>query len=245
MFRAACRACWIATGATPGSGRPSLVGEERDVADDEHVRVPGDRQIAPDRHAPRAVERARRDTRASGVARTPAAQSTVARRDALLRRPAPHPRVDRGHERAGAHLDAERPRASAPRARGELGREGRQDARPGLDEHDARVAGIDAAEVARAGVAARSRAIAPASSTPVGPPPTITKVSSARRASGVAARARRASNASRMRRRISSASSMRLEPGRDRAPLVVAEVGVPRARREHEVVVGERDRPSG
>ena len=53
---------------------------------------------------------------------------------------------------------------------------------------------------------------APASSTPVGPPPTITNVIHARRRSGSASRSA-ASNAIRIRRRISTASSMVLRPG--------------------------------
>ena len=57
-----------------------------------------------------------------------------------------------------------------------------------------------------------SSAIAPASSTPVGPPPTIRKVSSALRSTGssvISARSKAMSN----RRRISVASSIRFKPG--------------------------------
>ena len=60
-----------------------------------------------------------------------------------------------------------------------------------------------------------SRAISPsepASSTPVGPPPTSTNVIHSRRRSGSASRSA-ASNAMRIRRRISVASSMVLRPG--------------------------------
>ena len=53
---------------------------------------------------------------------------------------------------------------------------------------------------------------APASSTPVGPPPIRTKVIHAARSTGSASRSA-ASNAIRMRRRISVASSMVLRPG--------------------------------
>ena len=53
---------------------------------------------------------------------------------------------------------------------------------------------------------------APASSTPVGPPPTSTNVIHSRRRSGSASRSA-ASNAMRIRRRISVASSMVLSPG--------------------------------
>ena len=55
-------------------------------------------------------------------------------------------------------------------------------------------------------------ASAPASSTPVGPPPTMTKVSSRRCLSGSVSRSA-ASNASSTRRRISSASSSVFKPG--------------------------------
>ncbi len=54
-------------------------------------------------------------------------------------------------------------------------------------------------------------AIAPASSTPVGPPPTIMKVSHARRSASFWLRSA-ASKASKRRRRMSSASSMPLRP---------------------------------
>ena len=53
---------------------------------------------------------------------------------------------------------------------------------------------------------------APASSTPVGPPPTSTNVIHARRTSASASRSA-ASNAIRIRRRISIASSIVLRPG--------------------------------
>ena len=53
---------------------------------------------------------------------------------------------------------------------------------------------------------------APASSTPVGPPPTTTNVIHSCRTSGSASRSA-ASNAIRIRRRISNASSMVLRPG--------------------------------
>ena len=87
-----------------------------------------------------------------------------------------------------------------------------------------------------------SSAMAPAISTPVGPPPITTKVRRRRRASGrVAASA--CSKAIRMRRRMSVASSIVLQAGRHALPFVVAEIGVPRAGREHQVVVGDRRGP--
>ena len=80
-------------------------------------------------------------------------------------------------------------------------------------------------------------ASAPASSTPVGPPPTTTNVSSALRAGriglalGVLEREQHA--AADLQRILE-----RLQSGRERAPLVVAEVGVGRAGGENQVVVG-------
>ena len=55
-------------------------------------------------------------------------------------------------------------------------------------------------------------AIAPANSTPVGPPPTITKLNQARRFSGSVSFSA-ASNAPNIRRRISMASSTVFKPG--------------------------------
>ena len=86
-----------------------------------------------------------------------------------------------------------------------------------------------------------SSAIAPAISTPVGPPPITTKVSSAwRRAWSVSVSA--CSSASSTLRRIAIASSMRLEAGRMRGPFVAAEIAVARAGREDQPVIVERAR---
>ena len=46
----------------------------------------------------------------------------------------------------------------------------------------------------------------------------------------------------RMRRRMRVASSMRLRPGAHFGPFVVAEIGMGRARGEHEIVVGDAHR---
>ena len=80
---------------------------------------------------------------------------------------------------------------------------------------------------------------APASSTPVGPPPTSTNVIHARRRSGSASRSA-ASKAIRIRRRISSRVLDRLQPGRDGRPFGVVEIGVVGAGRDDERVVGDR-----
>ena len=81
-------------------------------------------------------------------------------------------------------------------------------------------------------------ASAPASSTPVGPPPTMTKVSSARRRAGIGlalgALEREQHAAAHLERILE-----RLQAGRVRQPFVVAEVRVRRPRRDDQVVVAE------
>ncbi len=84
-----------------------------------------------------------------------------------------------------------------------------------------------------------SSAMVPASSTPVGPPPMMTKVSSAWRSSGSLVRSAR-SKASSSRRRTVVASSSVFRPGREGLPLVMAEIGVARAGGEHQRVIGHR-----
>ena len=86
---------------------------------------------------------------------------------------------------------------------------------------------------------ARSRPRAPASSTPVGPPPTTTKVIHSDRRSGSASRSA-ASKAMRIRRRMVVASSIVLRPARVAGPVVVAEVLVTGAGRDDQRVVGDR-----
>ena len=98
--------------------------------------------------------------------------------------------------------------AMAASAGGKLG----STPRPGLDEHDAGRGRIDVAEIVAPGPPAQVRPCEPASSTPVGPPPMMTKVSSRRRsASSVASSAR--SKASSTRLRIAVASSIVFRPG--------------------------------
>ena len=77
----------------------------------------------------------------------------------------------------------------------------------------------------------------PAISTPVGPAPTMTKVSSAARRSGSVSRSAR-SKATRMRRRKRGGVFQRLQARRERLPLVMAEIGVTRAGGENQRVVG-------
>ena len=81
---------------------------------------------------------------------------------------------------------------------------------------------------------------APAISTPVGPPPTTTNVSFARRvASSCSSSA--SSNASSTRRRISVASSRSFSPGASCATVVLAEVGVRHADADGEVIEVDAD----
>ena len=82
---------------------------------------------------------------------------------------------------------------------------------------------------------ARESASAPASSTPVGPPPTTTKVSHASRFAGSPSLSA-CSNASSIRLRIVVASSMLLRSGRVGRPFVSPERAVPSAGSEDEVV---------
>ncbi len=78
-------------------------------------------------------------------------------------------------------------------------------------------------------------AIAPAISTPVGPPPTMTKVSSALRCSVRASSA--FSKTSKILRRIAVASSTSLQARRGGGPVVMAEIGMRGARRQNQKVV--------
>ncbi len=90
-------------------------------------------------------------------------------------------------------------------------------------------------------VARDSSAREPASSTPVGPPPTTTKVVSAATSAG-SVRVSAQSKDSRMRRRICSASGSVFSTAACLRPLVVAEPGVGRAGRQDQVVVVDRAR---
>ena len=146
----------------------------------------------------------------SGDAATPAAQRIV--RAAIARSPNSRtPVADVGDRRASAHFDAERLELPARLGRQRLG-EGRQHAWAGFDQQYARLARIDAAELARQRVprdlgerageldARRSRA------------------DHGERQAGVARRRRRASlrplrTPTRTRRRITNASSSVLSPG--------------------------------
>ena len=89
----------------------------------------------------------------------------------------------------------------------------------------------------RGSVSLAMSAIVPASSTPVGPAPMMTNVISAARRSGSFSRSAR-SKATRMRRLKRRGVLQRLQTRRERLPLVMAEIGVSRAGREHQRVIG-------
>ena len=78
--------------------------------------------------------------------------------------------------------------------------------------------------------------MAPASSTPVAPPPTMTKVSSAMRSAGSVSRSARSKdeqNAAADRGGVLQG----LEAGREWLPFIMTEVGVPCAGRQHQGVI--------
>ena len=143
--------------------------------------------------------------------------------------------VDGADRRAGAYFDAELRAVPAPSPTAISGSS--EHPRTGLEQQHARFARIDAAEFALERVRAISASV-PASSTPVGPPPTMAKVSSTRRASGADSASAR-SNADRIRRRMCSASSSVFSPGM-RGPVVVAEIRMGRAGGKQQEVVFER-----
>ena len=87
-------------------------------------------------------------------------------------------------------------------------------------------------------VSCASSAMVPASSTPVGPAPTMTKVSSAARRCGIGlalGALERHQNAPPQRGGV----LQRLQAGRERLPFVMAEIGVARAGGENQRVVGQ------
>ena len=237
MVRAACAAPWIAGCATPGSGLPLWRDRTRGVADHEHFGMARDRQIGLDDHA--AGRRAATPSVARAARpRRPPPTAPCRRCEPLRRRHRRRAASIAVTARLLAHLDAE---PLQRRARGvtQLSAESRQHRRPGLDERRCARARCRWTRNSSRSVWRAISASVPASSTPVGPPPTSTNVSSSCcRAASVSRSAR--SNASRMRRRISSASSSVFRPGRVLLPLGVAEVGVARAGRDDQVVVVER-----
>ena len=204
----------IAAGATPGTSCPFSALHRRQIADDEDVLVAGRVQRRRHQHAAGAIERhaERARQRRGGHAGAP---QDGARGDALLARLEVHGDaavVDAGDARVEVHLHAElrqllaRLVAAAPRDRrpSTCGAPSSRSTRAwcGSMRRKSRVSAWNATSL-----------MAPASSTPVGPPPTTTKVSHSRCDAPDRCARSASSNAERMRLRISSASSMVLRPG--------------------------------
>ena len=174
MFRAAWRPSCIAAGATPGTGLPSCSSVARSPIT-KTSRVPGHGQVGLDADAPGAVERhAERSSRAARPrrrrprGRCGASDPLVPERDAVG--------VDAGDARAGADLDAEALELRRAPSRKRSSGKGGSTRGPPSSRRMRALARVDVAEVPRSAWRAIS-ASAPASSTPVGPPPTTTKVS--------------------------------------------------------------------
>ena len=175
---------------------------------------------------------------ASGDAATPAAHSTVCAE--IRSSPTITPSASTvGDDGAGADLDAEpRQRRGVPHDE-LLGERGRA-RRAAFEQQDARAT---PGRMLRKSLRSDCRAIsasAPASSTPVGPPPTMTNVSSRRCAVDVGLAL------GRLERQQHPAPDLeriveRLEPGCARRPLGMTEVGVRRAGGDDQVVVGDLD----
>ena len=247
MTRAAWRPCCIATGATPGrtsadpSGWRTLTMSPMASTSG----CPGTDRSPSTAQAPGAVDldsglvgqqpRQRRGDHAGGP-------DDGARRDPLSRLVGA-PDGDAAARRRSTTDSLEPPGDAevlqrAQRLGGEALGEGRQDAVQRLDEQDARRSlGSMVRKSPR-----RSRAISaiwPAISTPVGPAPTTTKVSSSAWRAGSASSSA-ASKALRICAADGERALQRLELGGVLLPLVVAEVGVLRAARDDQRVVVDR-----
>ena len=176
------------------------------ISNHEDLGMSGNREIGLDEHAAGPIEgRSQRGhERRGGDAGRPHDRSGIEPLGAKHHTV----RVDVRDGHAFPDLDAE-PRQRRPRGGLELLRErGQNPAR--LHEDNPCVRRVNGPEFVAQRLA-RSRP-APASSTPVGPPPTRTKVSSSRRRAGSVSRSAR-SNAIKMRRLIVMASSSVLSPG--------------------------------
>ena len=147
--------------------------------------------------------------RASGEACTPAAQTTVcvAMRSGPVgdstSMPSPSMLVTRVSVRTST------PMRSSPRVafRDRPSPKVREDLLVGFDEEHRGAGGVDRAKVALLSVRRASSAICPATSHPVGPPPTTAKVSHRRRSASDGA-VSASSNAAKIRRRRLRASSI-------------------------------------
>ena len=173
---------------------------------------------------------------ASGLGRTPAPHSTVPASSVSPPTRTPDASIDS----TLTPVRTSTPRSSScARARSDSGGSNGVRIRSAISTSTTRTALRSSRLKSTARMSRDRSAIAPASSTPVGPPPTTTNVSRRCRSRGIG-RALRAFQ----RRQHALADLQRvveiLEPGRERRPLVVAEIAGARARRHHQVVVGKR-----
>ena len=210
MFRAACAPICIATCATPGSGRPTAPASDARSPMTNTCGMargssgPAGSSTRPTRSTRHAERRAERRRRHAGGPQDRLRRDLVAR--PLARRPSPTrvTSVPFAPRRRGARDRGARPRAAA-----------RERSASTAGPPSSRMIFDELGSKCRKSFASDSRAIsasAPAISTPVGPPPMMTNVSSGRRRAGSGSRSAR-SNASSTRRRISSASSSVFRPG--------------------------------
>ena len=213
-LRAACRACCIATCATPGNGRPSSSASDARSPTTNTSGWPG---------IVRSFSTSTRPARSSG---TPSVLPKRRRGDARGPddRAGLDPLVAQPHRlvldaRDGVFSRTSTPsfssdfRAARPQPLGKR----REDRRPRLDEHDARFRGVESTGTRPTASGARSRRCAPAISTPVGPPPTMTNVSMRRRTTGSASRSA-TSYASSIRPPQPQGIVQRLQRGRELRP---------------------------
>ena len=193
-----------------GKQLAALMQKRRRIADDEHLGMSGNREIGLDERRGRRDRAARRASPRAATRRRRPPRRPCRRRAARLAEPSRRARRCRVTRDALAHLDAEpRQRLAAPR-RAALGKR-RQNRRP-ASTSTMRARAVSMARNSSRSVCRAISASVPASSTPVGPPPTSTNVSSSRWRAGSVSRSAR-SNASRMRRRIAIASSSVFSPG--------------------------------
>ena len=161
--------------------RPVGLRHVRAVADHPDLRMAGHRQIRLDDHPAGRVER--HAQRLQQRRRADAGRPHDGRRDDALHRalvPPARPRRARRCATTRVSSRTSMPRLVIDRARGvaQRRRKAGQHRRAGLDDHDARARGVDGPETRGAACGGQISASVPASSTPVGPPPTMTNVSS-------------------------------------------------------------------
>ena len=126
----------LRNGGDAGERLPVGTFEERKIADHVQLGVTGQMELRLDRHTAYAVERnaERPGERRCGNARGPDHRARL--EPAFTHRHAAP--VHRGDERVLPHLDPQ-PLERPPRRVAEILREGREDARPPLDQHDTRL----------------------------------------------------------------------------------------------------------